>query len=402
MDGVGIGELPDADRYGDVGSNTLVNTSRAAGGLQLPNLERLGLGNVASIGGMVIEGVAPASTPAGAYGRMKEASAGKDTTTGHWEIAGIISERPFPTYPHGFPDEVILPFEKAIGRKILGNKAASGTEIIKELGEEHMATGRPIVYTSADSVFQIAAHEDVIPPDELYRMCQAARGILRGKHGVARVIARPFAGKPGAFTRTPRRRDFSIEPPQPTLLDLVSGAGLEVTAIGKIEDIFAHRGITRAVHTADNLSGLNETRMSLVTQEGGLIFTNCVDFDMLFGHRNDPIGFARALMEFDRGLGPVLEALRPEDVLFITGDHGGDPTTGSTDHSREYVPLLAFGSQVRAGVSLGTRETFADLGRTALDLLGVRGELAGRSFMKELLNCQVTGEINGLSQKCFP
>jgi len=380
LDSVGVGEMPDAAEYGDQGSNTLGNTARVAGGLHMPNLGRLGLGNLTEVAG-----VPPVPKPDGAFGRMHEASAGKDTTVGHWEMAGIISSQPLPTYPHGFPKEIIEEFERRIGRPSLANYPASGTVIIEELGQEHMRTGYPIVYTSADSVFQIAAHEDVIPVDELYRMCRIARKILTGEHAVARVIARPFIGEPGHFVRTDRRHDFSLDPPYPTLLDQLQEAGQPVWAVGKIFDIFAGRGTTESVHIHDNMDGVDKTLAFMRRVDGGLIFTNLVDFDMLYGHRNNPRGYADALEAADRRVPEILDALREDDVLFFTADHGNDPTTPSTDHSREYVPLLATGPKVRRGVNLGTRETFADLGQTVADLLGATPLKAGTSFAGEIL-----------------
>jgi phosphopentomutase len=379
LDSVGIGELPDAERYGDRGSNTLANTARAVGGLNLPNLGRLGLGNI-----LAIEGVPPVKQPLAAYGRMAEASAGKDTTTGHWEIAGLLLERPFPVYPHCFPPEIIEPFEKRIGRPVLGNRAASGTAIIEELGEEHIRTGYPIVYTSADSVFQIAAHEEVIPVDELYRMCRVARELLTGPHAVGRVIARPFVGTPGAFKRTDRRRDFSLPPPAPTVLDLLTQNGYPVLAVGKIEDIFAGRGITEAIHTKDNMDGVDRTIACMRRLERGLIFTNLVDFDMLYGHRNNPRGYAAALEAFDRRLPEILSAVRADEVLIITADHGCDPTTSSTDHSREYVPLLVYGPLVEPGVNLGTRSTFSDVAASVAEFFGLSYP-RGTSFAREVI-----------------
>lgn len=380
LDSLGVGELPDAAAYGDLGSNTLANTSKAVGGLSLPNLGRLGLGHLTEV-----QGVPPDPAPSGAYGRMLEASAGKDTTIGHWELAGLISARPFPTYPNGFPRELMAEFERRIGRKTLGNYPASGTAIIAELGEEHMRTGYPIVYTSADSVFQVAAHQEVIPLEELYRICRIARELLKGEHNLARVIARPFIGVPGNFTRTERRKDFSAIPPSPTLLDKVLAAGQEVLAVGKIEDIFAGRGISRSAHTGSNMEGIDQILALMAEDVRGLIFANLVDFDMLYGHRNDPIGYARALEEFDLRLPEITASLRSDDVLFITADHGCDPTTPSTDHSREYVPLLASGARVQPGVNLGTRPTFADLAATAADLLGVEPPPDGTSFATEIL-----------------
>ncbi len=382
LDSVGAGEMPDADKYGDLGSNTLANTAHAVGGIHMPNLAALGLGNI-----LPIEGAPPASSPRGAYGKAALASAGKDTTTGHWEMAGIILDKPFPTYPDGFPPEVIGPFVKAIGRPVLGNKAASGTEIISELGKEHLKTGYPIVYTSADSVFQIAAHEEIIPVEKLYEMCETVRGILKGKHAVGRVIARPFEGRPGAFQRTPRRRDFALKPPRPTLLDRLASAGTPVYAVGKIEDIFAGRGITESNHTTNNMAGVDATLSFMREKDGGLIFTNCVDFDMLYGHRNDAQGYARALQEFDARVPEILAALRKEDLLIITADHGCDPTTPSTDHSREYVPLLVYGAGVRPGTDLGVRRTLADTGATVGEWLGLQpGEAGGDTGTSFLLH----------------
>jgi len=377
LDSVGVGALPDADVYGDAGSHTLANTARAVGGLRLPHMGRMGLGRLADI-----LGVPSDPAPIGAFGRMAEASAGKDTTIGHWELMGIHSPRPLPTYPNGFPPDLMRRFEQAIGRGTLGNYPASGTEIIQELGEEHMRTGKPIVYTSADSVFQIAAHEDVIPIEELYAMCRTARALLTGEHNVGRVIARPFVGAPGHFVRTERRRDFSAPPPAPTVLDHLTDAGIPVVAIGKIEDIFAGRGITEAVHTKNNADGMDQTLAAMERIARGLIFTNLVDFDMVYGHRNNAEGYARALEEVDARLPEFQERLRPGDVLILTADHGCDPTTPSTDHSREYVPLLVVGPEIRAGVDLGTRATFADLGATVAEFFGVAGTGFGTSFAR--------------------
>ncbi|MFS8523237.1 MAG: phosphopentomutase [Gammaproteobacteria bacterium] len=380
LDGVGIGELPDAHKYGDEGSNTLRNTAEAVGGLHMPNMQKLGLGNID-----FIPGVPPADEPLACYGRMAERSAGKDTTTGHWEIAGLHLERPFPTYPNGFPDEVIKPFEEAIGRKVLGNKPASGTVIIEELGEEHLRTGRPIVYTSADSVFQIAAHEDVVPVEELYEMCRIAREILTGEHAVGRVIARPFVGRPGSFRRTERRRDFSVAPPRPTLLDRLAEAGIPVFSVGKIMDIFAGRGIAAGRYTKDNMDTVDGVLERLRTEEGPcLVFANCIDFDMLWGHRNNPEGMAEGLSQFDARVPELMAELRDNDLLIVTADHGIDPTTPSTDHSREYVPLLVYGPGIRRGVALGTRETFADVAATLADFFGVEPPEIGTSFLPEI------------------
>lgn len=380
LDSAGVGAMPDAGDYGDEGSNTLGNIAAKVGGLNLPNLGVMGLGNI-----IPIEGVPPVVEARAAFGKMAERSAGKDTTTGHWEIAGIILERPFPTYPDGFPPEVIREFERRIGRSVLGNKVASGTEIIKELGAEHMKTGRPIVYTSADSVFQIAAHEEVIPLAELYRMCQIAREMLVGPHAVGRVIARPFIGEPGNFTRTANRHDYSLPPPTPNLLELIVQAGQSVVGVGKINDIFAGQGITRSIHTENNLDALEQIVQQVRQPQRGLLFANLVDFDMVYGHRNDIEGYARALEQFDQYLPQVIAELQPTDVLMITADHGCDPTTVSTDHSREYVPLLIFGETIRPNVNLGVRSTFADLGATVIDLLGAGQLPVGQSMAKQIL-----------------
>ncbi|MBM4045061.1 MAG: phosphopentomutase [Planctomycetes bacterium] len=379
LDSVGIGALPDADKCGDAGSHTLGNIARVVGGLNLPNLERLGLGKIEAI-----QGVSPDVEPQAFHGKMAEASAGKDTTTGHWEIAGVVTEKPFPTYPKGFPADVLREFGRRIGRGCLGNKTASGTEIISQLGPVHIKTGLPIVYTSADSVFQVAACEDVIPVEELHRMCEAAREVLAGENAVCRVIARPFVVKGGAYVRTERRKDFSLAPPKPTLLDIAKDAGLDVIGIGKIGDIFAHRGVTAEIHTADNAEGITHTVEAIRADSRGLIFTNLVDYDVKFGHRNDAEGFARALREFDDRLPEILAALKDEDLLFLTADHGCDPTTPSTDHSREYVPLLVFGKRLGRPQSLGLRPTFADLGATAAEALGLKGMAAGTSFFSLL------------------
>lgn len=375
LDSVGVGEMPDAAKYGDQGSNTLTNVSKAVGGLALPNMQKMGIGNIIDI-----KGVAPAKQPIGAYGKAAEKSAGKDTTTGHWELAGIVSKKPFPVYPDGFPPEVIDEFEKRIGLKVLGNKVASGTEIIKELGDEHVRTQKPIVYTSADSVFQIAAHEDVIPVERLYEICKIAREILQGEHAVARVIARPFKGKSGEYVRTYNRADFSLKPPHDTLLDKVKNAGMEMFGVGKIWDIFVGQGITKAFHTEGNMDGIDKTLEAINMLQHGLVFTNLVDYDMLYGHRNDPAGYAKALEDFDRRLPEILAQLTENDVLIITADHGCDPTTVSTDHSREYVPILVYGSKIKAGVNLGVLSCFADIGQTVADMLGCESLINGVSF----------------------
>lgn len=383
LDSVGIGELPDAEKYGDKGSNTLVNIQKAIPAMNLTHLCSLGLGN---IDGADISLLGKTNSPTGAYGKMAEASIGKDTTTGHWEMAGIITEKPFPTFTEtGFPDEIINAFEKAINRRILGNYASSGTEIIQTLGDEHQKTGYPIVYTSADSVFQIAAHEAVIPVRELYKICEKARTLLTGKYGVARVIARPFIGVPGNYTRTKNRKDFSLPPTSSTLLDLLKENGFTVAAIGKIEDIFENQGITVSNHTTNNADGIEGTIQYLKETKEGLIFTNLVDYDMIYGHRNDVKGYADALQYFDDHLPHILDALQPEDILFITADHGCDPTTASTDHSREYVPILVTGNPIKTNVNLGIRQTFADLGKTIADYFALENSLPGISFLNEIL-----------------
>jgi phosphopentomutase len=380
MDSVGIGAMPDAHLYSDQGSDTLGNIYRAVPELRLNHLDALGLSH--------IDGVSfPQKnlTPIGSFGRAMARFPGKDTTGGHWEIAGLILDKPFPTFANGFPDAVIKPFEAAIGRGVLGNIAASGTEIIKSLGEEHMQSGKPIVYTSADSVFQIAAHEDIIPVSELYRMCEQARGILTGDYRVGRVIARPFAGPPGAFVRTPRRRDYSVEPPSETVLDALKAHGHSVCGVGKIEDIFAHRGLTHSDHTADNEQSVAAVLRFMREQREGLIFANLVDFDALYGHRNDPHGYARALEAFDAALPALMSALGAEDILLVTADHGCDPTTPSTDHSREYVPILCYGQRVKANVNLGTRRTFADIAATMAEYFGLERWGVGTSFYHDII-----------------
>ena len=379
LDACGIGELPDAKFYDDEGSNTIVNTAKALGGLKLPNLAKLGLGNIAAI-----PGVDPVESALANFGKMAELSAGKDSTSGHWEIMGLLTEEPFPVYPDGFPPEVVQPFEKATGRKILGNKPASGTEIIKELGEEHIRTRKPILYTSADSVFQIAAHEEIIPVEDLYHMCATARKQLVGKHGVNRVIARPFVGEPGAFTRTERRKDFSLPPSSDTVLDLLKRNDIQVIGIGKIEDLFAGKGLTHAIHTKSNSDGMDKLVEALRIFKAGLIMINLIDFDMLWGHRNDPGAFAAGLEEFDRRLPEVTELLAKEDILIITADHGCDPTTPSTDHSREYVPLLAYGGSIASNRNLGVRKSFCDVGATIAEIFGIKGTGCGKSFLKEI------------------
>ena len=378
MDSVGIGELPDADAYGDRGSNTLGNIARRVP-LRVPTLRALGLDRLVALGGTPPDGEAHA-----AIGRMAEASAGKDSVTGHWEMMGVVLDRPFPTYPNGFPADIIDGFSRRTGRSVIGNKAASGTAIIDELGPEHMRTGALIVYTSADSVFQIAAHENVVPVPELYKACEIAYEIVGEGLGVGRVIARPFVGAPGRFTRTANRHDYALPPSGNTLLDRLKAMGLPVVAIGKIKDLFAGRGVTAAVHTASDREGMDAVERQMTETDRGLIFANLVDFDSQFGHRNDVEGYARNLEAFDERLARVLPLLRPDDLLVVTADHGNDPTTPSTDHSREYVPLLVVGSRVRAGIDVGTRRTFADLGQSLSELFGA-GRLAhGTSFLAEI------------------
>jgi len=378
-DSWGVGDAPDAEAYGDAGADTLSHVAEAAGPLRAPTLARLGLGTLTSVAG-----VDPGEAAAGSgAGRATERSAGKDTTTGHWEMMGVVLERPFPVYPDGFPDDVIAPYEAEIGRRILGNEPASGTEIIERLGEEHLRTGRPIVYTSADSVFQVACHVSIVPLQQLYEWCRVARRLLTGSHAVGRVIARPFDGPPGAFVRRPERRDFSLPPPAPTVLDRLQASGVAVSAIGKIQDIFSGQGITEGRYSDSNDHGIDLTLEYLRRPGPSFVFTNLVDFDSKYGHRNDPQGYARAIEAFDRRLPEVAGALGG-GVLLITGDHGCDPTTPSTDHTRERTPLLAAG--VRGGPhSIGTRQGFGDLGATVADLLGVQVEAeVGSSFAAEL------------------
>ena len=383
IDSGGVGEMPDAGEYGDRGADTIGHVAAAAGGLSLPSLRRLGLGNLHRV-----RGVDPLDRPEGSFGRMIEASAGKDTITGHWEMTGLVTQVPFVTFPNGFPPEIMKPFEEAIGRGTLGNVAASGTEIIAELGEEHMRTGKPIVYTSADSVFQIAAHEEVIPIDELYRICEVARAQLVGPYMVGRVIARPFIGQPGAFVRTPRRHDYAFDPPGETAVSRIQTAGLKVTGVGKIKDIYNGVGITESHKMKNNQEGL-EITLDVLKKDtsSGLIFTNLVDFDMQFGHRNDAKGYAQALIELDHFLPRLMESMTDSDALFITADHGCDPTIlTSTDHTREYVPLMVWGPGLRSGQNLGVRGTFADLGATILDAFHIPREgLQGESFADKIL-----------------
>jgi phosphopentomutase len=365
LDAVGAGELPDAAEYGDEGSNTLGNVARAVGGLDVPNLEALGLGNVAPIEGCPPQPGAPAVA-----GRLRERSKGKDTTAGHWELMGVVTAVPFPTYPHGFPYDVIDPFMNRTGRGVLGNVPASGTEIIQELGEEHQRTGKWIVYTSADSVFQLAAHEETVPLEELYDACRIAREILSGKHAVGRVIARPFAGVPGNYERTANRHDFSLEPGRPNYLSLIRERGHTVYGVGKIWDIFAGCDIDESFPTKSNVDGINRTVELLENIESGLVFVNLVEWDMLWGHRNDPVNWHRALQDFDRRLPDILEAMRQDDLLILTADHGCDPTTSSTDHSREYAPLLAYAAGHNAAGRIHEEGEFADVGATVNAWLG--------------------------------
>jgi phosphopentomutase len=379
LDSVGIGELPDAADYGDVGRTTLGHIAESRP-LKLPNLVRLGLANIAPLAHLT-----PAVSPIGAYGKGITHSPGKDTTTGHWEMAGIWLDQAFPTYPHGFPRELIAEFEKQIGRGTLGNKPASGTEIIKELGEEHVHTGKPIVYTSGDSVFQIAAHEDVIPIAELYRMCEIARKLLDGPNRVGRVIARPFAGAPGHFARTTRRHDYAVDPPKPMLLDVLAERGVPVFGIGKIHDIYNGRGVEKYVTTTGNADGMAKLTATLHDRKSGLIFCNLVDFDMLYGHRKDVEGFAQSLEEFDRLLGPFMASMSNSDLLMITADHGCDPDPRwpTTDHSREYVPILAYSPRSSARTDLGIRQTLADMGQTVAENFGEKIP-HGKSFLREI------------------
>lgn len=375
LDSVGIGEMPDAAAYGDAGSNTLQAASKSPY-FDMKHMRQLGLFN--------IDGVAIGERelhPTGSFARMTEQSKGKDTTIGHWEIAGVVSEAPLPTYPEGFPEEVITAFSEQTGRGVLCNRPYSGTEVIKEFGEAHMRTGDLIVYTSADSVFQIAAHEEIVPVEQLYQYCEIARKLLVGRHGVGRVIARPFVGEPGAFVRTANRHDYSLEPPKETMLDLLKAAGKSVIGVGKIYDIFAGRGLTDYVRTQNNEDGINKLLGYMEQSFEGLCFVNLVDYDMLYGHRNDVDGYAKALTYFDQRLPEILERMQPEDLLMITADHGCDPSTPSTDHSREYTPLVMVGKNQPAGVDYGTRDSFADIGATILEYFGVQKRISGNSFL---------------------
>lgn len=380
LDSVGMGELPDADRFGDVGANTIASAAQAVPDFDLPHMRMLGYGN---IDGM--KGVKPVAEPIGAYGKLAELSNGKDTTIGHWEMTGIYTPKAFPTYPDGFPEEIMQAFlEQTQVKGYYGNKVASGTKIIEEYGADQLLTGYPIIYTSADSVFQIAAHEDVIPPEKLYEMCRIAREILRGEHEVARVIARPFVGTPGQFKRTSNRRDFSKLPDSNNALMHLKNAGYTVAAVGKIEDIFAGVGITDAIHTKDNMDGMDQTLQYMKTVENGLIFTNLVEFDSSWGHRRDAVSYAKGLMAFDARLKEVMDAMGDNDILMITADHGCDPCFKGTDHTREYVPILAY-KKGMLGINLGTGKTFANIGQTVCEYFGVEAVPYGESFLPQLI-----------------
>ncbi|WP_195618269.1 phosphopentomutase [Clostridium paraputrificum] len=381
LDSVGVGEMPDAQMYGDKGSHTLDHTFEACNGLNIPNLKKLGLGNIEGVKALGKE-----ESVIGAFGKGSEKSIGKDTVTGHWEIGGVILDKPLNTYPDGFSDKIINEFkEKAKIDGILGNKVASGTAIIEELGEEHVKTGYPIIYTSADSVFQIAAHEEVVGLDNLYKMCEIAREMLVGEDVVGRVIARPFVGEVGSFKRTSNRRDYALDPFGKTALEYIKENGISVAAVGKIEDIYNGKGVTEAVHIKNNMDGVDKTLEYMDKIDNGLIFTNLVDFDMLYGHRNDPKGYGKAIEDFDGRLNEIYSKLRDEDILIITADHGCDPTTESTDHSREYIPILVYGKQVKGGTELGIRDSFTDIGKSILDYLGIDNNLEGKSFINEII-----------------
>ena len=377
LDSVGIGEAPDVAQFGDEGSNTVRAAVEA--GADLPNLRRLGLFN---IDGM--DWTEPEAAPIGAFGRMREASMGKDTTIGHWEIAGVVSPKPLPTFPDGFPPEIIRNFEKLTGRKVICNKPYSGTQLLLDYGREHVETGALMVYTSADSVFQVAAHEDIVPIEELYHDCELAREMLTGDYAVGRVIARPFVGEYPNYTRTARRHDYSLQPPRATMLNNLEDAGYECIGVGKISDIFAGSGITQQIRTQNNTDGIAKTLDLMENDFEGICFVNLVDFDMVYGHRNDAPGYARALMEFDQALPKFMEQMGEDDLLIITADHGCDPSTPSTDHSREYTPMLAWSKKIRPGANLGTRTTFADIGATVLEYFGLENRTDGQSFLKEI------------------
>lgn len=381
LDSVGIGELPDAEFFNDKGSHTLDNTFNACKGLNLPNLKKLGLGNIEGVNSLGKE-----KCVKGSFGKAMEKSMGKDTITGHWEIAGVITKTPLKTYPNGFPEDIIEEFkEKAKVEGVLGNKVASGTEIIKELGKEHIKTKYPIVYTSADSVFQIAAHEEVIPLDRLYDMCKKAREFLVGDKIIGRVIARPFIGKEGNFTRTSNRHDYALDPFSKTILDYIKENNMEVKSVGKIKDIFNSKGITEGISTKSNMDGVDKTLNFMKEDFSGLIFTNLVEFDMNFGHRNDAIGYGKALEDFDNRMEEIFNAMKKEDILIITADHGCDPTTLSTDHSREYIPILVYGENIKENINIGVQSSFSNIGKTILDYLSIDNNIYGESFLKEIL-----------------
>lgn len=380
LDSLGVGALPDAEYYGDKGTDTLGHIAREYPALSIPNLREAGFGNVQG----AADGAFAVSHPKGAFGKLKEISKGKDTITGHWEIAGLFTETPFKTYPQGFPGKCIEKFETAIGRQVLGNCTASGTVIIEELGPEHEKTGKPIVYTSADSVFQIAANTEVIPLEELYRMCEIAREILVGEWSCGRVIARPYIVKDGKRTRTSDRRDYAVSPPEPTMLDHIAALGKETYAVGKISDIFNGQGVTKAVHTDNNMDGVDKTIQALNMDFEGLIFTNLVDFDSQYGHRRDPVGYGKAIEAFDQRLPEIIGAMKPEDVLFLCADHGNDPVHSGWDHTREHVPVVILGKEIKAGRDLGIRDSFADIGATICEMLGAEKTAVGTSFLQDI------------------
>lgn len=379
MDSIGIGELPDSEKFGDKGVNTLGNIAKNTN-INIPNLINLGIGNIDGL-----EDIKETECPMGAFGKSGELSQGKDTTTGHWEMVGLLVDKPFKTFPDGFPREIIEEFERKTGRKVIGNKPASGTAILDELAQEHIETGNIIVYTSADSVFQIAAHEEIVSLEELYNMCKIARELLMGDNAVARVIARPFIGTIGNFTRTSNRRDFSLNPFEDTILDNIKGAGLDMIAVGKIEDIFNGKGITEAIHTKDNMDGVDETIKYIKKDNNGLIFTNLVDFDSKYGHRRDVEGYKKAIEEFDSRIPEIIDSMKENDILILTADHGNDPTYIGTDHTREYVPILVYGKNVKNGINIGVRKTFSDIGATVADLLNVKMPKHGESFKNSIL-----------------
>ncbi|CEK39201.1 phosphopentomutase [Paraclostridium sordellii] len=380
IDSVGIGALPDSEKFGDVNVNTLGNIVKAYKDIQLPNMIKLGLSNIDGI-----DSLDSIDNPIGSFGRASEVSKGKDTTTGHWEMTGVLVETPFKTYENGFPKEIIDEFERKTNRKVIGNKPASGTAILDELGEQQMKTGEVIVYTSADSVFQIAAHEEIIPLEELYKMCEIAREIMMGENAVARIIARPFVGKPGAFERTSNRRDYSLSPFEDTVLDTIKKSNLDVIGVGKIEDIFNKQGITEAIHTKDNMDGVDQTINYMKKENKGLIFTNLVDFDSKYGHRRDVEGYKKALEEFDARIPEIIANMKDDDILIINADHGNDPTYKGTDHTREYIPVLVYGKNINKGYNLGTRKSFADIGATVADILNVELPKHGESFKSEIM-----------------